>query len=279
VIDCYTNTNYYFPLFIQEGEQTVEVRILGAHSGEAKGSRMTSILIDGVIALDAGSLTASLSLDEQQKIRAILLTHHHFDHSRDLVTLGANGAFFTQPVEIFALKQTFEILNDCLLDGKIYADFSKWPSKDKPFLLQRIVEPLKQQDIQGYDVLPVSVQHEVPSIGFQVTTKDGKSLFYTGDTGIGVTDCWNHISPRLLIIEVSGPNKSEDYFKRIGHLSPVLLKEVLVEFRRIRGYLPRVLIVHIPPSHQREVEREIKMVARQLRARIDIAREGMRITL
>jgi len=257
----------------------LEIRILGAHSGEAKGARMTSILIDGTIALDAGGLTASLSLVEQQRIRAVLLTHHHFDHSRDLVTLGANGAFFVQPVEVYALAQTFQTLKDCLLGGKIYADFSKWPSEEKPFLVQKTIEPLKQLNIYGYDVLPVSVQHEVPSVGFQITAKDGKSLFYTGDTGTGISDCWQHISPNLLIIEVSGPDKSQDYFNRIGHLSPDLLQKVLIEFRGVRRYLPRVVVIHIPPSHQREVEREIKIVARRLKTRIDIGREGMKINL
>jgi cAMP phosphodiesterase len=257
----------------------LKIRILGAHSGEAKDCRMTSILIDGIMALDAGGLTASLSLAEQQKIKAILLTHHHFDHSRDLVTLGANGAFFNQPVEVFALAKTLEIVKDCLLDGKIYADFSKWPSKDRPFLRQKAVEPLKQQNILGYDVLPVPVQHEVPSIGYQVTVKNGKSLFYTGDTGPGVTDCWQHVSPTLLMIEVSGPDKSRDFFRQVGHLSPTMLEEVLIRFRQVKGYLPRIVAVHIPPSHQREVEREIKIVARQLGARIDVGREGMKINL
>lgn len=257
----------------------MEVRILGAHSGEAKGLRMTSILIDGVIALDAGSLTASLSLREQQKIRAILLTHHHFDHSRDLVTLAANGAFFKSPVEVFTLAQTLEIVKDCLLDGKIYTDFSKWPSEKRPFLMHRIIEPLKPQSIQGYEVLPVPVQHELASVGFQVISKDGRSLFYTGDTGPGISDCWQYISPKLLISEVSGPDTSRDYFKRIGHLSPALLKDALMQFRQTRGYLPRVVVIHIPPSHQAEVEREIKIVARQLGTRIDIGREGMKIKL
>ena len=66
----------------------MEVQILGAHTTEARELRLTCFLIDGVLALDAGSLTASLSLSQQEKVRAILLTHQHFDHSRDLVTLG-----------------------------------------------------------------------------------------------------------------------------------------------------------------------------------------------
>jgi len=257
----------------------LEVRILGAHSAEVKGMRMVSLLIDGILALDAGGLTSSLSLSEQQKVRAVLLTHHHFDHSRDLVTLGANGATFPSPVDIYALNQTLELLNFCLLDGKMYADFSKWPSEDKPFLQQKVIEPLQPQNIQGYDVLPVPVQHTVPSVGFQVTSKDGKSLFYTGDTGPGLAACWQHISPQLLIIEVSGVDKVQDFLKSVGHLSAELLKEELLQFRQIKGYLPRVVVVHIPPQFEREVKQEIKRIARELRIGIDIGYEGMKITL
>jgi ribonuclease BN (tRNA processing enzyme) len=257
----------------------LEVRILGAHSAEVKAQRMVSLLIDGVLALDAGGLTASLSLAEQQKVRAVLLTHHHFDHSRDLVTLGANGARFASPVGIYALNQTLEVLNFCLLDGKMYADFSKWPSADKPFLQRKVIEPLKPQNIQGYDVLPVPVQHAVPSVGFQVTSKGGKSLFYTGDTGPGLEACWQHISPQLLVIEVSGVNEDQDFLKSVGHLSPELLKGELIQFRQTKGYLPRVVVIHIPPWFEREVKREIKKVAEELRTRIDIGCEGMKITL
>ncbi len=257
----------------------MEIRILGAHSSEAQGQRMVSFLIDGVMALDAGGLTASLSLLEQQKVRAILLTHHHFDHTRDLVTLGANGATFPIPVEVYALNQTLDMVNSCLLDGKMYADFSRWPSKEKPFLQLKAVEPLKQQVVNGYDVLPVPVNHSVPSVGYQVTSKDGRSLFYTGDTGPGLAACWQQISPQLLLIEVSGINASQDFLKSVGHLSAQLLKEELIQFRQVKGYLSRVVVIHIPLQFQIEVEQEVKDVGRELGISIDIGYEDMRITL
>jgi cAMP phosphodiesterase len=257
----------------------MEVRILGAHSTEAKGLRLISFLIDSVLALDAGGLTSSLSLSEQQQVRAILLTHHHFDHTRDLVTFGANGATFPQPVDIYALRQTLDVVNSCLLDGKMYADFSKLPSEEKPFLQLKVIEPFRRQKIQGYDVLPVPLQHTVPSVGYQVISKDGKSLFYTGDTGPGLAACWQHISPQLLIIEVSGTNKAQDFLKSVGHLSSGLLREELVQFRKAKRYLPRVVVVHIPSQFQREVEQEVKEVARELGIGIDIGYEDMRITL
>ena len=68
----------------------MRVRVLGAHQLETRDTRLTSFLIDGVLAVDAGSLTSGLTLAEQETVAAILITHHHFDHCRDLLTFGLN---------------------------------------------------------------------------------------------------------------------------------------------------------------------------------------------
>ena len=100
----------------------MEIQILGAHQLELKGTRLTSLLIDGTLVVDAGGLTCALSLPEQKKIKTVLLTHHHFDHTRDLVTLAANAAYYWQgQVVVYALRYTLDIVTTCLLDGKIYA--------------------------------------------------------------------------------------------------------------------------------------------------------------
>jgi phosphoribosyl 1,2-cyclic phosphodiesterase len=257
----------------------MEIQILGTHTTECSGMRLASFLIDGVLALDAGGLTSSLSLSEQEKLKAILLTHHHFDHVRDLVMLGANGAMFSAPVEVYALSQTLDIVNSCLLDGRMYVDFSKWPSAEKPFLRLNAIDPFERKIIEKYEVLPVPVKHSVPAVGYQVTSNDGKSLFYTGDTGPGLSTCWEHISPQLLMIEVSGCNEVGDFLKSVGHLSAQLLKEELSQFRQTKGYLPRIVVVHIPPQYQKQVEQEVGDVGQELGADIDISYEGMKIVL
>lgn len=257
----------------------MEVQILGAHTTEARELRLTCFLIDGVLALDAGSLTASLSLSQQEKVRAILLTHQHFDHSRDLVTFGANGATFSAPVDVYGLSQTLDIVSSCLLDGRMYVDFSKWPTEEKPFLRLKAIEPFDTTRIEGYEVLAVPVRHSVPAVGYQVTSKDGKSLFYTGDTGPGLSACWEHISPQLLMIEVSGPNKFGDFLKSVGHLCAQFVKDEIIQLRQIKGYLPRVTVVHIPSQYQSEVEQEVADVGHELGVSIEIGYEGMKITL
>ena len=58
----------------------MKTRVLGVHNLETKHTRHTCFLIDGSLALDAGSLASTLSVEELAGIRAVLLTHHHFDH-------------------------------------------------------------------------------------------------------------------------------------------------------------------------------------------------------
>jgi phosphoribosyl 1,2-cyclic phosphodiesterase len=258
----------------------VEIQILGAHQLELKGTRLTSLLIDGTLVVDAGGLTSALSLTEQKKIKAVLLTHHHFDHTRDLVTLAANTAYYWQgQLKVYALSYTLDVVTNCLLDGKIYSNFLEYPSKEKPTLILEAIEPHNRKTIAGYGVLALPVKHSVPTIGYQITSSDGKSLFYTGDTTVGISDCWQHISPQLLIAEVIGPNQYGDWLKKAGHLSAELLKEELTQFRQLKGYLPRIIVIHIGNLFEQEIKEEVARVAQELEADISLGYEDMKVTL
>jgi ribonuclease BN (tRNA processing enzyme) len=258
----------------------VEIRILGAHLAEAKGARLTSLLIDGVLAVDAGGLTSSLSLPEQKKIETVLLTHHHFDHTRDLVTLAANaGYYWRKQLKVYGLQYTLDIVTGCLLGGKLYTNFFEYPGKEKPTVILEAIEPYGRKIIAGYDVLAVPVKHSVPAVGYQITSPDGKSLFFTGDTTVGVSDCWQHVSPRLLIIEVAGPDKYEDWLKKAGHLCARLLREELIQFRRLKGHLPRIIVIHIGNPYEQEIKEEVAQVAQELEADISLGCEDMNIAL
>jgi phosphoribosyl 1,2-cyclic phosphodiesterase len=258
----------------------VEIQILGAHLAELKGARLTSLLIDGALVVDAGGLTSALSLPEQKKIKTVLLTHHHFDHTRDLVTLAANaGYYWRRQLVVYALRYTLDIVTNCLLGGKIYTNFLEYPSKKKPTLILEAIEPYSRKTIAGYDVLAVPVKHSVPAVGYQITSSNGKSMFYTGDTTVGISDCWQHISPQLLITEVAGPNKHEDWLKKAGHLCAGFLREELIQFRRLKGYLPRVILIHIGNPYEQEIKEEVAQVAQELEADISLGYEDMKITL
>jgi len=149
--------------------------------------------------------------------------------------------------------------------------------ENKPTIRFTVIEPGKSEQIAGYSILALSVNHSIPAVGYQVISSDGKELFYTGDTGSGLTDCWKHVSPQLLIAEVTASDRFKEAAGNGGHLTPTLLKQELIIFRELKGYLPQVITVHMSPGLEAEIESEIATVAAALNSPITLAYEGMRL--
>jgi ribonuclease BN (tRNA processing enzyme) len=259
----------------------MKIRLLGAHLLEDKDNRLACCLIDGILAIDAGSLTATLTFQEQLNIKALLLTHHHYDHIRDVLTLGAtfynNNAqccVYSIPVVYDALQYLFNY------PGTFYTNVMEKP-QGNPALKFIPVEPLKPFHVVSYNILAVPVNHSTPSVGFQITAPNGKRLFYTGDTGPGLEDCWQQINPDLLIIENSASDRFIERAREVKHLSPTLLKEELIHFQKIKGYLPGVITTHMYPDEREEADRrvELERISKELGVSITIGYEGMEIVL
>ena len=256
----------------------MDIQVLGAHNCEAKDIKCTSFLIDDILALDAGSLASSLPFSAQRKLKAILLTHPHYDHIRDIPMLAMNLLLNNANVSIYSTQLVRDTLVTHFLNGEVYPNFLERPPEN-PTIKFTAIEPLSELEIEGYSILPIAVGHAVPAVGYQITSPDGKKVFYTGDTGPGLAECWRHISPQLLIIEVTAPNRYEEFAIRTGHLTPNLLKQELVSFQELKGYLPRIIAIHINPYLEKEIEAEIAQISKELNASIRLAREGMRIHL
>ncbi len=254
------------------------VRFLGTHNAESRNTRLVSFLIDDILAVDAGSLASELSFPEQEKIKAILLSHGHYDHIRGIPAFVFNNWHHT--TKVFATQQTLEILSSHLIDGVIYPKFTERTSfLEKPALELLTLEPLKSEDIEGYRVLALPVNHGIDTVGFEITSKDGKKIFYTGDTGPGLLSLWEHISPHVLIADVTFPNRFENVAKDAGHLCPEMLKLELVEFRRVKGYLPQVIVIHLSPKLEEEIKEEVQEIATELSCSIGIACEGEKLII
>ena len=127
--------------------------------------------------------------------------------------------------------------------------------------------------------MAVPVSHHAPAVGYQIISPDGKIVFYTGDTGPGLTSCWQYVSPQLLIVEVTVSNRYEEFAQESGHLTPSLLNQELVKFRGLKGYLPQIVVVHMNPQLESEIVGQIEAVAQNLSCSITLAYEGMRLHL
>ena len=259
----------------------MNIRFLGAHNSESKDTRPACILIDNFLAIDAGGLASSLTFSEQLAIEALLITHHHYDHIKDIPMMGMNFHVKKARINIYSIPPVLQALAYLFeYPGKFYTNFLTHPPEN-PTIHFTSIEPLQSFDIKQYKILPVSTKHSVPSVGYQITTPQGKKLFYSGDTGHDLEDVWSRISPDLLIIEVTLPDGLLKSDKEPYHLTPGLLRAELISFRNIKGYLPQVITVHMSPqSPDRElIEAELKRVAAELKADITPGYEGLQVTL
>jgi ribonuclease BN (tRNA processing enzyme) len=82
----------------------MRMHVLGCFGGEALGCRLTSLLIDDKLLLDAGSVTSGLTIDAQADIDHILITHVHISHIVDLAYLADNlFGIRSRPVEVWSI--------------------------------------------------------------------------------------------------------------------------------------------------------------------------------
>jgi ribonuclease BN (tRNA processing enzyme) len=256
----------------------MNIKVLGAHNCERQNFRMLSLLVDGVLAIDAGALTSGLSLEGQKKIKALLLTHQHYDHLRDVPALAMSLFLDGATTRLYSIPAVFDVLARNLMDNQIYPDFRHKPEQE-PTVSFNVMEPNGVELIEGYTVLAVPVSHSVPTVGYQVTDVDGKVFFYAGDSGPGLAKCWPYVSPQLLIVEVTASDRYMEWAAGAGHLTPALLKPELQSFQKVNGYLPQVLVIHMNPSLEEEITAETAAVAKELACSITLAYEGMEISL
>jgi ribonuclease BN (tRNA processing enzyme) len=256
----------------------MKIKILGAHNLESQDSRCVSLLIDDIIALDAGAITSGMSFTEQKQLKAVLLSHHHYDHIRDIPALAINFSAFKNTINIYCTQSVCDIITNNLLDGKLYPNFLERPP-EKPAVSINILEPNKPVQVADYNVLAVPVNHAVPTVGLQLTSPDGKNLFYTSDTGPGLDNCWQYVNPDLLVAEVTALNIQHEFALKSGHLTPAMLQEELSGFQKQKGYLPRIVLVHMNPLDEEKIKKEINAVEKSLNINIQLGYEEMQLEL
>ncbi len=227
----------------------MELKVLGCSGGEAEGERLTGFLVNGRIAIDAGSLTLALRLSEQIAIRHIFLTHSHLDH---ICTL----PFFTKnifghvevPVEIHALPQTLDALRRHLFNDELWPDFSVIPSPDKPIIRYSEITPGEIYEVEGLRITPVMVNHLVPCVGYRVED-DHSAFIFTSDTAEtdGIYTLANATKNlKFFITEASFPNEQTRLAEASKHLTPAKLGG---ELRKLKQGVA-VGIYHLTPGER-----------------------------
>jgi ribonuclease BN (tRNA processing enzyme) len=235
----------------------MEVRILGS-SVDAPRERQyaSSYLINGVVSIDAGTLGFHGTPQNQARVRHIFLTHSHMDHIASLPVFLENAYDPEQPeVTIHALPQTLDALRRFVFNDVIWPDFVQMRMPGRPFLQLRELRPEQAQEVEGLRVLPVPVNHIVPTVGYIVS--DGKStVVFSGDTA-ATQRIWElsgeFPAPRSVFLECTFPDEMEQLALISAHLTPS-------QFGLERAKMPsieRLFAIHLKDRYRQVMEQQL----------------------
>ena len=101
----------------------MKIRFLGAHNTETSNVGLMCLLLDESVALDTGSLTSKLSLEQQLALKAALITHPHYDHFRDLPMLGMNLFLNEGKIKVYGSQAVRDTLAQHVLDALVPGGF------------------------------------------------------------------------------------------------------------------------------------------------------------
>src|SRR6267378_2738882 len=235
----------------------MKLRILGCSGGiGGRHLRTTSMLLDNDILIDAGTGVADLSLTELSLIDHIFLTHSHLDHVASIpFMVDTVGGMRDQPLTLWAVPGTLEILRNHIFNWRIWTDFAQIPSPARPFLRDREIQVGDTVELKKRKLTALPANHVVPAIGYQLDS--GKeSLVFTGDTTTNdplwaaVNKICNrerelaviskHLCPSMLAEELAKLERSAEIY--ITHLKPGEIELTMQEIEEDAGqYQPRML--------------------------------------
>jgi ribonuclease BN (tRNA processing enzyme) len=220
---------------------------------------MTCLLVNGTVALDAGSLTQVLTVEQQVEVRSVLLSHSHMDHTNSLPFFIENvygkgdGA-----IDIHASSPTVYAIRKYLFNNATWPDFTRLPNHLLPSVRFQEFESEAPLVLDGITFTPIPVDHLVPTHGFLIE-QNGAAVLWSSDTG-PTTRLWEvaNRTPNLkaVCIDTSFDNSLQAVADVSLHLTPRTLAE---ELRKLERRVP-VLVHHLKPPCVARIREEVRQL-------------------
>jgi cAMP phosphodiesterase len=251
------------------------VRLLPSHGREPRKLQpFTTFLIDGRVALDGGSLGVGLTTAEQKRVRHVLVSHTHADHTASLPIFVAEVyPFLSEPIVIHAIAPVLAGLREHVFNERV------WPAFHRIALAKTGDQALRYHairfgrafEVEGLTCTAVRVNHTVETSGFLVAGRDGAVLF-SSDTA-ATDELWDVANRtrnlRAIYVDVSYPSDMEALARRARHFTP---KSLVRDLAKLRRDVP-VLAVHLKPMVRERVAAEIRALRHPRLAVAEIGRE------
>ncbi len=245
----------------------MRIKVLGCSGGIGGGLRTTSFLVDEDVLIDAGTGVGDLSLENLAKIDHIFVSHSHLDHVTSIPFLVDTVCWMRRnPIIVYGIKETLDILRAHLFNWKIWPDFTQIPNAEAPFMVYREIKVGEGVELRGRRFTAIPANHTVPAVGY-VMDNGRNALIFSGDTSTNDA-LWSVVNAtknlKYLIIETAFSNKESDIAAASKHLCPRILAQELEKMR----VSPEVFITHLKPGEGALTMKEVGEAAGRWRPRM-----------
>lgn len=235
----------------------MKIEVIGGYGGESLGCRMTCLLINDSIALDAGSLSQGLPIERQAGVDGILLSHSHMDHTSSIPFFIENVfSRRQQPIDIHTSSATIYAIRKYLFNNATWPDFTRLPNHLLPAVKFHELLEETPVELNGVRFTPITVDHPVPTHGFLIE-QDGKSVLWSSDTG-PTQRLWevanNARNLQAVCVDTSFDNSLQEIADVSYHLTPRTLEQ---ELEKLEAKVP-VLLHHLKPPCVDKIRLEVK---------------------
>src|ERR1700733_7039411 len=103
-----------------------------------------------------------MELKAQCALEAVLVSHAHLDHVRDLATIADNRLQNgSSPLAVAATKPRIAVLRKHFFNDLLWPGFSKLPNLRRPSIRYQVLQPEHPTVIAGYEVNAIEVSHTI----------------------------------------------------------------------------------------------------------------------
>lgn len=248
----------------------MNIQVLGCSGGVVADARTTSFLLGDDTLIDAGTGVFGLSLQAQQKIAQIFITHAHFDHIAGLPFLIENVTRYRQqhhlpPIRLYASQATLHDLQTHVFNDRVWPNFTVLPSVQRPTIQMLALEVGAHMALNSsVSIEAVSAVHSVPAQGYAVHHHNHTWL-YTGDTTHNPL-LWDYINQlpqhgkqlRWLVTEVTFSNADQDFADLSRHCTVNGLAHDLGSYLKQGGF--ELHVMHLKPHARDAVLQELEIL-------------------
>lgn len=224
---------------------------------ESRYQYLVSYVVNDVIAIDAGCLGFGLSLGAQRRVTDVFLSHCHLDHVASLpIFLDNVYQHGPQCVTVHGSDQTLAVLQQDMLNDRIWPDFVSLSTQASPFLGLNHIFGVMPVSVGPMRITPLPLLHVIPTYGF-LLEDDASAVAIISDTHHG-SGVWTYLAKvpnlRAVLLECSFPDQLDWLADKAMHLTPT-------SFAAEARYLPpsvRIMAIHIKPAWYDPVVAELQ---------------------